>query len=210
MRFTFVLSGLFAVLAAAADSGSATVSVDPAQKSQLACLDKCPKGDVDCQAHCITVWFIPLADAVSPLSPGLGVPSPNQSQANATTQCAAKCPQGDGSVADTKAFAACIDKCIHEHYYVTSKGTPEATGAPGGNNAASGSGSDTTAAPTGSSASDASGTGSGASETGSATTGTTTGTRTGSAATTSTTNAAPAIIASGGALVGVLAALLAL
>jgi hypothetical protein len=194
MRFTFVLSGLFAVLAAAESSGSATVaapassvSLDPAQQSQYACIKACAAGDVNCQAHCIAV------------------PSPNQSQVNATTQCVAKCPQGDGSPAQTNAYKVCIDGCINQHYFVTSEGTPEPTGASGGkDNSPSGTGSDTAAAPTGSSGSNASGSGSGSpTKSGGST-------KTGSAATQSTTNAAPAIIASGGALAGVIAALLAL
>ena len=61
MRFSIVLSGLFAALAAAQSSSSAaqapssTVSLDPAQASQVACIKACAKGDVNCQAHCIAV-----------------------------------------------------------------------------------------------------------------------------------------------------------
>lgn len=74
MRFTFVLSGLFAVLAAAESSGSATVaapassvSLDPAQQSQYACIKACAAGDVNCQAHCIAVCT-PFAYSASCLS----------------------------------------------------------------------------------------------------------------------------------------------
>ncbi|PTB43080.1 uncharacterized protein TrAFT101_001639 [Trichoderma asperellum] len=194
MRFSVLLSGLFAVMAAAeTTSAPATaVSMSPAQASQLACYKACPEGDVNCQAHCVAV------------------PSPDGAQANATTQCVAKCPQGNGSAADTKAFGDCIQKCINNHYFVTSKGTPEATGAAGGNNAAN-SNTDSAAAPTGTGSSESSGTESGAAPTGSATKSSgSSSTKTGSASTTSTTNAAPAIIASGGAFVGVIAALMAL
>ncbi|KAK4074733.1 uncharacterized protein Triagg1_4882 [Trichoderma aggressivum f. europaeum] len=196
MRFTVVLSGLFAVLAAAAESGSPTsaapassVSLDPAQQSQYNCLHACKTGDVDCQAHCI------------------GVPSPDQSQVNATTACVAKCPQGNGSPAQTNTYKLCVDKCISDHYFVTSEGTPSQTGAAGDHAASNtGTGTDTAAAPTGSSSGSDSSSGS------SSGTGTRSGspTRTGSASTSTTTNAAPAIIASGGALAGVIAALLAL
>ncbi|KAL6832741.1 hypothetical protein V8C40DRAFT_144140 [Trichoderma camerunense] len=197
MRFTVVLSGLFAVLAAAAsESGSPTsaapassVSLDPAQQSQYNCIHACKAGDVNCQAHCIAV------------------PSPDQSQVNATTACVAKCPQGDGSPSQTNTYKLCVNKCISDHYFVTSEGTPSQTGA-AGDHAASNTGTDTAAAPTGSSGSD-----SGSSSSGNSSgTGTRSGsaTRTGAAATSSTTNAAPAIIASGGALAGVIAALLAL
>ncbi|KAL6698621.1 hypothetical protein J3F84DRAFT_363426 [Trichoderma pleuroticola] len=194
MRFTVVLSGLFAVLAAAAESGSPTsaapassVSLDPAQQSQYDCLHACKTGDVNCQAHCIAV------------------PSPDQSQVNATTACVAKCPQGDGSPAQTNTYKVCVDKCISDHYFVTSEGTPSQTGA-AGDHAASNTGTDTAAAPTGSSGPDSGSSGN------SSGTGTRSGspTRTGSGSTSSTTNAAPAMIASGGALAGVIAALLAL
>ncbi|EHK24761.1 uncharacterized protein TRIVIDRAFT_110725 [Trichoderma virens Gv29-8] len=196
MRFTVVLSGLFAALAAAAESGSATsaapassVSLDPAQQSQYACIHACDAGDVNCQAHCIAV------------------PSPDQSQVNATTACVAKCPQGDGTPAQTNTYKLCIDKCIQDHYYVTSEGTPSQTAAAGDH--AANTGTDTAAAPTGSSGSGSSGSGSEAS--GSAT-GTKSGsaTKTGSGSAATTTNAAPAIIASGASFVGVIAALLAL
>lgn len=139
------------------------------------------------------------------------VPSPSDSQANDTTKCVAKCPQGKGTAADNKAFGDCIQQCINAHYFVTSKGTPEATGAPGGNNAAN-SNTDTAAAPTGTGSSESTGTETGAAPTGSGATksGNGSSTKTGSAATTSTTNAAPAMVVSGGALAGVVAALLAL
>ncbi|PTB67259.1 hypothetical protein BBK36DRAFT_168501 [Trichoderma citrinoviride] len=181
MRFSIVLSGLFAALAAAQSSSSAaqapssTVSLDPAQASQVACIKACAKGDVNCQAHCIEV------------------PSPNQSQVNATTQCVAKCPQGNGSAAQTNTYKLCIDKCINDHYFVTSEGTPSATPAPGSDNQASGTATDSAAAPTGTDSS-----------------ATSRPPRTSSASASATTNAAPAMIASGGALMGVVAALMAL
>jgi len=200
MRFaTFVAPGLFAALAVAAQTS--TVSIDPAQASQAACLKKCDAGDVDCQAHCISV------------------PSPNQSQANATNECVAKCPQGNGSAAQTNAYKNCIDQCVAQNFFVTSEGTPEATGAPGNSNSNgngnSGSVSSSAAAPTGSGSgsgsgsdsSSSSGFGSGsASQTG---TGSFSPNRTGSAAASTSTNAAPAFIASG-ALAGVFAAIMAL
>ncbi|KAL7937776.1 hypothetical protein V8C35DRAFT_293539 [Trichoderma chlorosporum] len=137
------------------------------------------------------------------------VPSPNQSQVNATNACVAKCPQGNGSAAETKVYAQCVQNCIQENYYATSEGTPSQTGGSGDH--AANTGTDTAAAPTGSSGSSTDG--SSGSASGSATgtkSGSATGTKTGAAATSSTHNAAPAIIASGGALAGVIAALLAL
>ncbi|KAK1244998.1 hypothetical protein MKX08_004627 [Trichoderma sp. CBMAI-0020] len=195
MRFSVLLSGLFAAVAVAESTASApatSVSLSPAQASQMACYKACPEGDVNCQAHCVAV------------------PSPDGAQVNATTQCVANCPQGKGTAADNKAFGDCVQKCIGNHYFVTSKGTPEATGAAGGNNAQN-SNTDTAAAPTGTDAS-STGTETGPAPTGSATkSGNASSSKTGSAAAQSSThNAAPAIIASGGAFVGVIAALLAM
>ena len=39
--------------------------------------------------------------------------------ANDTTKCVAECDQGDGSPADTKAFAECMDGCIDTHFMPT-------------------------------------------------------------------------------------------
>lgn len=120
MRFTIAVVGAFAAVAAAqsgsatkSDAPSVTVSLDPVQSSMYACVDACDEGDVKCQSHCIAV------------------PAPNEDQANATTECMAKCEQGNGTEAETARYAACQQKCITQHFYVTSEGTPKATGAAG-------------------------------------------------------------------------------
>ncbi|KAI2635029.1 hypothetical protein GGS21DRAFT_490238 [Xylaria nigripes] len=133
MRFTsFIVAGLFAVATSAQSSGAvetgsatATVSVDPAQSSAASkieqCLAACDESDTACRAHCIAV------------------PSPDTQNVNATTNCVANCPQGNGTAAENKAYADCVDGCIAEFYF-TSTGTPNiATGAPGNGNSASGS-----------------------------------------------------------------------
>ncbi|KAM0511340.1 hypothetical protein ACHAPE_010006 [Trichoderma viride] len=195
MRFSVLLSGLFAVVAVAESTASApatAASLSPAQASQAACFKACAEGDVNCQAHCVNV------------------PSPDRGQVNATTQCVANCPQGKGTAADNKAYGDCVQGCIDAHYFASSAGTPQPTGA-GGNNAQN-SGTDTAAAPTGTDSS-STGTETGASHTGSSASKSSgaSSSKTGSAAAQSSThNAAPAIIASGGAFVGVIAALLAM
>lgn len=68
MRFSVVLSGLFAIVAAAETTASApatSVSMSPAQASQLACYNACDKGDVNCQAHCVSVCFYPMCLALT-------------------------------------------------------------------------------------------------------------------------------------------------
>lgn len=58
MRFTsIIVSGLVAVATAQTTTSPPPTSVGltPAQESQAACLGSCKAGDVNCQAHCITV-----------------------------------------------------------------------------------------------------------------------------------------------------------
>lgn len=58
MRFSVVISGLFAVMAAAESTVSApptSVALSPAQQSQMNCFKACAEGDVNCQARCVGV-----------------------------------------------------------------------------------------------------------------------------------------------------------
>jgi cobalamin biosynthesis Mg chelatase CobN len=118
MRFTSIITaGIFAVAATAQSAASTTtketpsavVSLTPEQSSQAACLEACgPGGDVACTSKCIAV------------------PNPNDSQVNQTTDCVAKCPQGDGSEAQTNEYARCTQQCISQ-YYFSAGGTPNPT-----------------------------------------------------------------------------------
>lgn len=77
----------------------------------------------------------------------LGLPGPTEEMANATTECMAKCEQGNGTEAETAKFAACGQACIAQNFFSSTLGSAQGTGAAGaGNNG--GSGSD--AKPTGS------------------------------------------------------------
>lgn len=89
------------------------------------------------------------------------VPSPNEDQANQTTDCATKCPQGSGSPADTEAFANCVQGCISKYFYNTADGTPQ-SGSSGSGSSASGSegGAPATATQSGAGSSQTSGSGS--------------------------------------------------
>jgi hypothetical protein len=44
---------------------------------------------------------------------------------NDTHDCAAKCNQGSGSPADTKAYSDCVQSCISSHFYSGSPATPK-------------------------------------------------------------------------------------
>ncbi|KAI8719093.1 hypothetical protein NCS52_00689700 [Fusarium sp. LHS14.1] len=198
MRFTSVfVAGAFAVMASAQ---SATVSVSPAQQSQLDCLEACDAGDVKCQSYCITV------------------PSPNEKQVNATNECVANCPKGKGSEADTQKYAACLEECVSDNYWKTVDGTPRETAASGSSDdedsssskaagsKATATGTDATAAASAS----ASGTDSEDSASETASDSETSGTASGSAASsTETGNAAPALVG-GVSVLGLFAAVLAL
>ncbi|GAO13990.1 hypothetical protein UVI_02035430 [Ustilaginoidea virens] len=183
MRFSVALvSGLAAVVSAQ----SSTSSADPAIAAAAACLEKCARGDVNCQSHCITV------------------PSPNEQQVIETNECVAACPQGNGSPADTQKYADCSKACIKKHFYVSSEGTPEATGGSNNNGAAA-----TGASPSNSGS--GSGSDSSSPTAASKTSGSGTGTATGTTAAATTTNAAPGLtFGSSGAFVGAVVALLAL
>lgn len=116
MRFSTVLVSLVAAAGfVAAQSSSTTASVAPApttsyDKVTAACLDGCDEKDVNCRASCF------------------GNPHPNEADANATTQCAMKCVQGNGTEEETKKYADCQQACIHSLFLTTTGGVPKATG----------------------------------------------------------------------------------
>ncbi|KAI5466119.1 hypothetical protein BGZ63DRAFT_375366 [Mariannaea sp. PMI_226] len=191
MRFTFAVVAGFAALASAATS----VSVDPAQKSQIACLDKCDAGDVDCQSHCITV------------------PSPDKTQVNNTINCVGNCKQGDGSKAATDAYSKCVQSCISDNYYKTSVGTPEQTGSSdsGNDSKDSSDSSDDSTATNSASGADATDASETESSSDSTATGTSTGTSTSSSSkSTSSGNAAAGMVVGSTGFLGLIAAVLAL
>ncbi|KAI0172332.1 hypothetical protein GGR52DRAFT_464990 [Hypoxylon sp. FL1284] len=126
MRFSVIVAGFFAAavsaqtttdapsttsdsVSSASGGASATSSADvpenSAQAAMLACLNACDPADVNCQAKCIAV------------------PSPDTQNVNSTIDCAAACPQGNGTAEDNDRFADCVNDCIGQ-YYFTSTGTP--------------------------------------------------------------------------------------
>ncbi|RCI15103.1 hypothetical protein L249_6824 [Ophiocordyceps polyrhachis-furcata BCC 54312] len=218
MRFhSLIAGGVFALAVNAQGSASAdssapassttgetmpsfTQELDPAQSSANACLDRCPAGDANCKAHCITV------------------PSPNERQAKATNECTAKCEQGDGSPAQIKAYSDCVQGCISQNFYTKPSGTPDqhAVGGSGDSSSSSGDGASSSGVGAGASSS---GTASGAAstqtdtdESASSASGTATGaasssTNSGSRAAASSTShgLAPAVTAAPAAALGLVA-----
>ncbi|KAH7034413.1 hypothetical protein BKA57DRAFT_400094 [Linnemannia elongata] len=89
------------------DATSTTdVSPVPPQTSTDKCLRACYVEDVVCKSHCITV------------------PATDNSQVNATNNCVASCPQGDGSKDQTERYVACQSDCIGALYYGLKSGVP--------------------------------------------------------------------------------------
>lgn len=121
MRYsnTIVLALAAVATAQSATNGDApTTTVVITESSEAAriteCLADCGESDVNCKAACV------------------GVPSPNDDQANDNTACATECDQGDGSPEDTEAFGNCLLKCRGEHYFSEGPNgghTPQPTGA---------------------------------------------------------------------------------
>jgi hypothetical protein len=110
MRFTStIVAGSLAFVASAQ---STSVSLNPAQASQVACLGKCDPDDLDCIARC---------------SP---VPNPNEDQVETTHKCISKCYEehDQGTAESIQAFSQCQDKCIAADYWNSSEGTPKPTG----------------------------------------------------------------------------------
>ncbi|KAL2133048.1 hypothetical protein VTI74DRAFT_2987 [Chaetomium olivicolor] len=156
MRFTSILLAaglaLFANAQTSTGNNAPTTTQDAASAAQtslqaemIRCIEACPAGDVSCTSKCIAV------------------PNPNESQVNATNTCVAACPQGNGTEAETAKYSECIQKCIGEHYFTASGGTPQPTGNTGNGNSGSnnnngGSSSGSNSNPTGTGTVEATGT----------------------------------------------------
>ncbi|KAK0734278.1 hypothetical protein B0T26DRAFT_634490 [Lasiosphaeria miniovina] len=127
MRFTSVfVAGILAVVAHGQSTAGTTATTKsaasntsgaaPEEASMMACLNACADGDVNCRSHCIAV--------------------------NATNECVAACPQGNGTASDIAQYQKCTSDCIGKYYYTTQGGTPQPTsGAGAGAGSGSGSGS---------------------------------------------------------------------
>jgi hypothetical protein len=96
--------------------------------------------DICCQASCAKV------------------PCPNPAQVNATTECAARCPQGNGTASDTAQYASCQSSCISSYFLTASSAPTASSGSAATNSAGSTTGSAETASATGGSSSGASST----------------------------------------------------
>ncbi|KAI9765115.1 MAG: hypothetical protein M1840_007822 [Geoglossum simile] len=71
------------------------------------------------------------------------VPAPNESMANDTHDCAAKCNQGSGSPEDTDKYSACVQSCITSHFFSAGSAPTPAPNSPGSSGTVAGSGSAT-------------------------------------------------------------------
>lgn len=127
------LAGLAALVAA--QDPTATASKTPSPEDE--CASKCNADDTCCIAACYKV------------------PCPNAAMANDTTACAAACPQGSGTPADTAAYAQCQQNCYSSLFFTgTATGTatnPPATGTATEAEATETTGTEATATATGTS-----------------------------------------------------------
>lgn len=119
--------GAFAIpqQASTITSAPATTSAPSNLTPQQSCAIACDPSDLACRAACV------------------GVARPNASQAVETTECAARCDQGNGSPADTQKYSDCVQSCISS-LFPSSQTVSLANGAAGSNsntNAASATGS---------------------------------------------------------------------
>lgn len=96
MKFSAVILAAFAAAVYAAPQDSTPVS--SATTPQASCLSGCGLTDLKCQASCV------------------GVPYPNEDDANATTKCAEGCEQGDGSPQAAVDFGNCVQDCIKQNF----------------------------------------------------------------------------------------------
>src|SRR5277367_1072765 len=110
--------------------------------------------DICCQANCVKV------------------PCPNASQVHATTECASRYPQGNGTAGDTAQYASCQSSCISSFFLTANTASTPSSGSVATNSAGSTTGSVETTSATGgsgSSSSSSNSASSGASSTASAT-----------------------------------------
>lgn len=135
------------------------------------------------------------------------VPAPNDKQVNDTTNCVAECPQGDGSEAQTQKYSECTQGCIKKYYFDSSQGATPSNGGSGN----SGSGASSGAAGQTKTGVVASVTSAAGSAIASASSALESAAASASAAVTSTTpNAAPAVAVGSAAILGLVAAVIAL
>jgi hypothetical protein len=134
MKYT---TALIAFAAGALAQSSAITSAPattaaPSTSPQISCVSACNAGDVTCQASC------------------LGIARPNSSQAVETTECAAKCDQGDGSPEATQKYSDCVQSCIASLFPSSQTVNIPGAGAAASGSAATGSAASGSAAATGS------------------------------------------------------------
>jgi hypothetical protein len=147
MKYTaaFLAFAVGALAQSSVTSAPATIST-PEVSPSISCVQACTPGDVNCQAAC------------------LGIARPNSSQAVETTECAAKCDQGDGTKEATDKYSNCVQSCIASLFPSSQTGSLIPGGAAASSAAASGTGANS-ANPTASTGT--SGSGSSTSQTGS-------------------------------------------
>lgn len=117
MKFTTVLFSVALIASATAQTTTTTSSAPVNTNSSYGpAVDKClatckpeNKDYVSCAATC------------------LGNPNPTPEQVNETTKCAAACPQGNGTQAETEAYGKCQRACTVKYFLPSPDSVPDAT-----------------------------------------------------------------------------------
>ncbi|PTU23429.1 hypothetical protein P175DRAFT_0508109 [Aspergillus ochraceoroseus IBT 24754] len=102
MKLNIIALTSLLALVVAEDASSTTTAAATATTSlspEASCAANCGAADRCCRALCFRV------------------PCPSEQQANDTVSCVAACPQGNGSPADTEAYAQCQASCYSTHYF---------------------------------------------------------------------------------------------
>lgn len=102
-----ILSGL-ATLAAANPQDALPVL----RPEEICVRDKCQANDTACIATC------------------MGVPNPSEQQVGDTTECVARCDQGDGTAEATEEYARCSEGCISSFFFASGALSPKTDAAP--------------------------------------------------------------------------------
>lgn len=148
MKYTaaFLAFAVGALAQSSVTSAPTTIST-PEVSPSLSCVEACDASDVTCKAGC------------------LGIARPNPSQAIETTECAAKCDQGDGTKEATERYSDCVQSCIANLFPSSQTGSQVPGGAAASSAAVTGTAANSanSANPTASTGASGSGSGSGSS-----------------------------------------------
>lgn len=120
MKFSVIAFASLVALVTAQDATSTSLS------PQASCAADCEYFSWRVWMSCLVNWsWLYLGDPTDICCNAVcyNVPCPDAAMANDTTACAAACPQGSGTPADTAAYAKCQQSCYSSLFLGTASGT---------------------------------------------------------------------------------------